>query len=183
MLNMIISARLEKGGSQTWSIVDITARSTILATCHLNFETSFATQVCPVNLGEASVGDILQIMVSSFSGATEQVAWVGFEPQNNDIIMQLQQNKLLPGVLLGMTDSIGGSALNRNACSVGTTIVKGATPAMVVDVAPVLDPNPLNSQNYDWYGYVSATDTVTVKLCALVAGVPSPTNYRVRLVQ
>jgi hypothetical protein len=51
---------------------------------------------------------------------------------------------------------------------------------MTIQVTPVADPNGATTQDYDWYGYMSGTNTVTVKVCAIVAGTPAATTYNVR---
>ena len=85
-----------------------------------------------------------------------------------------------PAPLTGTTGSIGGGALLVNACATGTATVTGISSAMAISVTPVSDPNASTTQDYDWYGYMSGTNTVTVKVCALVAGTPGATNYNVR---
>jgi hypothetical protein len=84
--------------------------------------------------------------------------------------------------LSGTTSSIGGGALLVNACATGTATITGISSAMVIQVTPVSDPNGSTAQNYDWYGYMSAANTVTVKVCALVAGTPTATTYNVRAI-
>jgi lysophospholipase L1-like esterase len=85
--------------------------------------------------------------------------------------------------LAGTTGSIGGSALLVNNCSTGTATVTGVSSAMTIQVTPVTDPNASTTQDYDWYGYMSGANTVTVKVCALVAGTPGATTYNVRAIQ
>ena len=82
-------------------------------------------------------------------------------------------------VLKGTTGIIGGSALLVNNCSTGTVTLASVTNAMVISVTPVADPNSTTVQDYTWYGYMSSTNTVTVKVCALVAGTPAATTYNV----
>lgn len=86
-------------------------------------------------------------------------------------------------ILTSSTASIGGSALLVNQCASGTAVVTGVTTSMVVLVTPVTDPNATGTQNYDWYGVRSAANTVTVYVCALVAGTPAATSYNVRVIQ
>lgn len=83
--------------------------------------------------------------------------------------------------LTGTSSSLGGSALALNSCASTTVTVTGATSSMGVIVTPASDPNS-TSQSYDWYGTVTSTNTVTVKLCAIVAGTPSATTYNVRVI-
>jgi hypothetical protein len=81
--------------------------------------------------------------------------------------------------LQGTTGSIGGSALLAGACSSGTATVSGATTAMVSDATPVSYPGDA----FFWKAYVSGTNTVTVKVCAAIAGTPTATTYNVRVIQ
>ncbi|MGA8730307.1 MAG: hypothetical protein WB608_16250 [Terracidiphilus sp.] len=85
--------------------------------------------------------------------------------------------------LTGTTGSIGGGALLVNTCATGTATVTDISSAMAISVTPVADPNASTTQDYDWYGYMSGTNTVTVKVCALVAGTPAATTYNVRAIQ
>jgi hypothetical protein len=50
---------------------------------------------------------------------------------------------------------------------------------MAVEVSPVMYPG----DGYYWRGYVSAPDTVIVKVCAVVEGTPTPSAYNVRVIQ
>lgn len=79
----------------------------------------------------------------------------------------------------GTSSSIGGSALLAGACASTTVSVTGATTAMAVSVSPVTYPGDGNF----WMGYVSASNTVTVKVCAAVAGTPTASTYNVRVIQ
>lgn len=82
-------------------------------------------------------------------------------------------------VLSGTTTSIGGGALLAGACTSGTVTVTGATTAMVANASPVTYPG----DGFDWAAYVSAFNTVTVKVCGFVAGTPTASNYNVRVLQ
>lgn len=81
-------------------------------------------------------------------------------------------------ILTGTTGSIGGGALLAGACASGTVTVTGATTAMTVTVAP----NTYPGDGTLFYGYVSSTNTVTVKVCAIVALTPTSGTYNVRVV-
>lgn len=81
--------------------------------------------------------------------------------------------------LSGTTSNIGGSALAVGACSSGTVTITGATTSMVAQASPVTYPGDGNV----WSAYVSAANTVTVKVCAIVAGTPTASNYNVRVLQ
>lgn len=80
--------------------------------------------------------------------------------------------------LTGTTSSIGGSSLLAGACSSGTVTVTGAATSNGVIATPVTYPG---DGNY-WLAYVSASNTVTVKICAAVADTPTASVYNVRIV-
>lgn len=82
-------------------------------------------------------------------------------------------------VLSGTSSSIGGSALLAGACSSGTATVTGATTSMVAQI----DPNTYPGDGAIWEAYVSASNTVTVKVCAIVALTPTASTYNVRVFQ
>lgn len=81
--------------------------------------------------------------------------------------------------LTGVTGSIGGGALIAGACASGTVAVSTSTTTMTVSISPNTYPG---DGNY-WYGYVSSAGTVTVKVCATIAGTPTATTYNVRVIQ
>jgi hypothetical protein len=81
--------------------------------------------------------------------------------------------------LTGTTGSIGGSLLAAGACSSGTVAVSLSTTSMAVIATPVTYPG---DGNY-WMAYVSAAGTVTVKVCAAIAGTPGASAYNVRVIQ
>jgi hypothetical protein len=82
---------------------------------------------------------------------------------------------------IATTASIGGSALAANACASGTVTVPGLVTGqnVSIDVRPLTDPNAAGTISYTWYGYISAANTVTVKECAVAAGTPAATTFRV----
>lgn len=83
-------------------------------------------------------------------------------------------------ILSGTTASIGGSALTAGSCASGTVTITGATTSMVVTATPVTYPGA----GFDWNrSYVSAANTVTVQVCADVAGTPTASAYNVRVIQ
>lgn len=81
--------------------------------------------------------------------------------------------------LAGATGSIGGGALVVGACASGTVAITNSTTAMAVASSPVTYPG----DGFDWMSYVSSAGTVTVKVCAHVAGTPTASAYNVRVVQ
>ena len=84
--------------------------------------------------------------------------------------------------LSGTTASIGGAALANDACASGTAAVPGATTSMVAEASPVTYPG----NGFVWYAYVSAANTVTVRVCNLFGtnnAVPAASAYNVRVLQ
>lgn len=76
------------------------------------------------------------------------------------------------------TSAIGGSALVAGQCASTTVAVTNSTTAMAVSASPVTYPG---DGNY-WVSYVSTAGTVTVKVCAAVAGTPTSSAYNVRVI-
>lgn len=85
-------------------------------------------------------------------------------------------------ILTGTTGSIGGSALAAGACAAGTATVTGATTAMAVSTSPSADPDSTLTTGVAMYAFVSASNTVTVRVCAIVAVTPTATTYNVRVI-
>ena len=128
---------------------------------------------CLLDLSTFPVGHTLGWGFWSFSGSPteEDIAVVAFEPVNQDVLTEVR--------LTGTTGSIGGSALTAGACTSGTVTVNGATTSMVAEASPVTYPG----DGMAWRAYVSAANTVTVSVCADVAGTPTASAYNVRVLQ
>lgn len=90
---------------------------------------------------------------------------------------------LQPALLTGTTGSIGGSLLAPGACVAGTATVTGATTSMTSAASPSADPDSTLSTGIAIYSFVSASNTVTVRVCALVSVTPAATTYNVRVIQ
>jgi hypothetical protein len=88
-------------------------------------------------------------------------------------------NGTMAAVLTGTSASIGGSALSSGQCTSGTVTVTGATISMVSRSTPTTYPG----DGYLWESYISATNTVTLKICALIDGTPTASTYNVRVLQ
>lgn len=89
--------------------------------------------------------------------------------------------KLVDGglpILSGTSASLGGGALLAGACASNTTTVTGATTSMVVAVTPVTYPG----DGSVWDAYVSASNTVTTKVCGVIALTPGATAYNIRVI-
>ena len=80
--------------------------------------------------------------------------------------------------LTGTTGSIGGSALAAGACTSGTVSITGATTTMAVIATPAAYPG----DGMAWRPYVSSSGVVTVKVCAGIAGTPTASTYKVRVI-
>ncbi len=92
--------------------------------------------------------------------------------------LSLNGSPLLP-VLSGTSGSIGGGLLVAGACSQGSVTISGASVGMAV----VATPNTYPGDASAWKAYVSAANTVIVKVCALIAVTPSASTYNVRVIQ
>jgi hypothetical protein len=86
--------------------------------------------------------------------------------------------QILP-TLSGTSGSIGGGALIAGQCATGTLTVTGATTTMVA----LTDPNTYPGDGTIWDAQVTAANTVTVKVCAIIALTPTASTYNVRILQ
>lgn len=78
-----------------------------------------------------------------------------------------------------VTGSIGGGALLAGACASGTTTIAGATTTGMVAFAT---PETYPGDGFPLQVYISSANTVTVKVCAEVAGTPTASLYQVRVI-
>jgi hypothetical protein len=85
--------------------------------------------------------------------------------------------------LRGTTAIIGGKPLPLGACATGTAIIPGATSTMIpVTVAATTGaPGFSPSGGFQVTAQVTAPNTVTVSICAVLAGTPKPSTYLVAL--
>jgi hypothetical protein len=81
--------------------------------------------------------------------------------------------------LAASTGRIGGSPLLAGECTAGNVTVRNATAEMAVAVAPTTYPG----DGFFWQGFVPTPGTVTVKVCAIIAGTPKASRYNVRVIQ
>lgn len=79
--------------------------------------------------------------------------------------------------LAATSASVGGSALAAGQCAASTVTVAGASSGMAVIATPVTYPGA----SFYWRGYVSGANTVTVEVCAVVAGTPAASAYSARV--
>jgi hypothetical protein len=83
-------------------------------------------------------------------------------------------------VLAGTTGSIGGSSLAAGACASGTATIAGAAVTMVPVAAASASGDP--GAGFAVLAQVTAANTVTVSVCALVSGTPTASTYLVRVI-
>ena len=82
-------------------------------------------------------------------------------------------------IFSGATSSLGGSALTAGTCSTTTATITGAASGMSVIATPTTYPGA----GFYWQTYVSASNTVTVAVCAAVNGTPTASIYNIRAFQ
>lgn len=81
--------------------------------------------------------------------------------------------------LSGTSGSIGGGALIAGQCASGTATVTGATTSMVA----LADPNTYPGDGTIWDAQVTSANTVTTKVCAIIALTPTASTYNIRVLQ
>lgn len=74
--------------------------------------------------------------------------------------------------------TMGGSVLLAGACASTTTTLNGVTIGMGVLVTPTTYPG----DGVTWTGYVSAPNTVVLKVCAIVGLTPTSSTYTIRVI-
>ena len=86
----------------------------------------------------------------------------------------------LARVLTGSTGSLGGSAIANGACSTTVATITGAALGQAVIVTPTTVPGA----GFFWDGYVSTTNTITVRVCNATGSTNSPTasGYNIRVI-
>lgn len=82
-------------------------------------------------------------------------------------------------ILSGTSASLGGGALAAGAAATGTVTISGAAVGMHVACTP----NTYPGDAIDWRAYVSAANTVTVVVSAIIAATPTASTYNVRINQ
>jgi hypothetical protein len=90
----------------------------------------------------------------------------------------MSYNPAAATVFTGTTGSIGGGALLAAQCASATVTVNGATTAMAADATP----NTYPGDGCVWNAQVTSANTVTVKVCAIVAITPTASTYNVRVI-
>jgi len=83
------------------------------------------------------------------------------------------------GSFSGTSVSLGGGALLAGACASNTTTVTGATTSM----AAVASPNTYPGDGSTWSAQVTSANTVTTRVCAVVALTPTASTYNIRVIR
>ncbi len=88
-------------------------------------------------------------------------------------------NGKVTATLRGTTGRIGGAPLAVGSCATGTAQIAGATPAMVPTTVAAVKGAPGFSARgaFQVNAQVTAADTVTVNVCAILAGTPVTSSY------
>jgi hypothetical protein len=130
-----------------------------------------------------SSGQVDAAKLAATTGVAPAAALGTGTPSSTTALFGDQTYKTVLSPLTGTTAAIGGSALLAGQCSAGTATVTGATTSMAVAVSPSSDPDSNLSAGIGIYGFVSSSNTVTVRVCAIVAVTPSSVTYNVRVIQ
>lgn len=114
--------------------------------------------------------------------STDSIAWRNAANTNDNTlgtvsdVLKYNGNMLNTGLPLATTASVGGGALTAGACTSGTATMTGVSSAMDLRATPQTYPG----DGFVWQAYMSAASTVTVKVCAIVAGTPTASVYNVK---
>jgi hypothetical protein len=100
-------------------------------------------------------------------------AFTAAQPDFGDLTGTLQAGQLLDGT----SASLGGAAMIAGQTISITVAITGAATGMVAATSPETYPG----DGFVWDAYVSAADTVTVRLTATLAGTPTASLYDVRV--
>jgi hypothetical protein len=124
----------------------------------------------------AGVFNTTQPIVSTLATGTAPLTVVSTTPVANLTAQYAQSTQLN-----GTASAIGGSSLSAGQCASGTVTITGATTSMSVAVSPAADPGT----GFTWEGFVSAANTVTVRVCNVTSGALTPVSaaYNVRVIQ
>lgn len=80
-------------------------------------------------------------------------------------------------ILSGTSASLGGSLLLAGACASNATTVTGAGTTM----GATANPNTYPGDGTVWSAQVTGANTVTVRVCAIVAATPTSSTYNIRV--
>ena len=166
--------------------------------------TSLATYTFPVNF----IGQTGFVSIANAGSNPFYAAWIYFQPnQSVNGLSPTGAGAALPtgptrtkahdlavysddlgtmadasvGLPLSVTSgSIGGSALAPGACA--SASIAGFTGVKTTMVATA-SPNTYPGDGFVWKAYIPSNGSVTVKVCAIVAGTPTASTYNVRVIQ
>lgn len=124
---------------------------------------------------------------ATFTATTSTITVNGLSAQSSFVALSGQQGTCfsdntnyfctVSGVARVTSSSIGGSPLAAGACSSTTATINGAAATMTAYASPTTYPG---DDDY-WKAYVSSSNTVTVKVCAVTGSTPTASTYNVRL--
>ncbi|MGH9776068.1 MAG: carboxypeptidase-like regulatory domain-containing protein [Candidatus Acidiferrales bacterium] len=117
----------------------------------------------------------------SFGGSGNFFATLTHSNSANRTYTFPDSSGIVAELLTGTTTSLGGSSLSANTCTSATVSIAGATTSMSVMATPAIYPG----DGFAWYGYVSSSGTVTVKVCNRTdsSATPTASAYNVRVIQ
>lgn len=154
---------LHSGSTPSWGSIDLS--------------TEVGSSILSAINGGTGVNDF------SFSGTAHKVAGIsGTLTVGNLPKIDASSNLVDSGVgipISATTGVITPGSLAAGACASTTVSISGATTSMVAATSPSIYPG----DGSFWLAYVSAANTVTVKVCASVSMSPGASTYNVRLLQ
>jgi hypothetical protein len=100
-------------------------------------------------------------------------------PAVNSTTATYPSTGVIATTLNGVTGTITPGLLLAGGCASGNATVTGVVVGQPVSVSPTVYPG---DGSY-FFGYVSAANTVTVKVCAVVSLSPIGTTYSVKVLQ
>jgi hypothetical protein len=125
-------------------------------------------------------GAQIPTQASTATVANDIVTYDSTTGHQHDSGVSLPVTGTLGAVFSGTTASMGGSPLIAGQCVLAQVTVKGAAIGMVVAVSPA-GAGP--GAGFTWQGWVAGANSVTVSLCAIVAGTPHAATYNYRVIQ
>lgn len=124
-----------------------------------------------------------QVLVGNGSGLVQTSVPSCLDSSGNHLNYSQSTNSFSCGtsgsLLSATSSSLGGGLLAAGGCATSNTTVTGATTSMAAVATPVTFPGNGNT----WMARVSAADTVTIYICAMVLGTPTASVYNVRVLQ
>lgn len=152
---------------------------TLPAAGSAGFGNNYTTSISNISSGVVQI----TTSTSTFTGSGYVAASSIFLNAGQTVYIYSDNSNYLPVILsqplAGTTGSLGGSLLTTGSCTSGNVTIAGVSTGMGIIVTPTTYPGDL----IVWKGYVSATNTVTVKVCAISSATPTASTYNVRVQQ